>query len=46
MIDKEQRCEFMDIALFIFIFINYNSILLSYAPSASCAPAAVESTVG
>ena len=44
MIDKEQRCEFMDIALF--IFINYNSILLSYAPSASCAPAAVESTVG
>lgn len=26
----------MDIALF--IFINYNSILLSYAPSASCAP--------
>ena len=36
MIDKEQRCEFMDIALF--IFINYNSILLSYAPSASCAP--------
>ena len=45
MIDKEQRCEFMDIALF--IFINYNSILLSYAPSASCAPeGAVESTVG